>query len=116
MELNKVSVGTHAAQRPTQRDERKLKEVAQEFEAILVASLLKDVQPSGHAGVFGSGVSRDLYQQLFIDEMAKTIARSGGIGLGKMLERQLRTTLNVGGQQNRLKKAYQSTDLIDSNR
>lgn len=113
MELNNVSGGAHAAQRPIQPGEQKLKEVAQEFEAVLVASLLKDAQSSGQAGLFGGGLSHDLYQQLFIDEVARTIARSGGIGVGKMLEWQLRTTLNVEGHKNRLKEPPQPADFTN---
>lgn len=95
MELSGISPEPHAAQQPARPTEQKLKEVAQEFEAILIASLLKEARPSGQATPLAGGLSHDLYQQLFTDEVAKAIARSGGIGVGKMLERQLRGMLQA---------------------
>jgi Rod binding domain-containing protein len=116
MDLGKISSGLHAAQQRTQPEEQKLKEVAQGFEAILIASLLKEARPSEQAGLFGGGLSQDLYRQLFTDEIAKAIARSGGIGVGKMLEQQLRATLRVGVHENRLKEPSQSTDITKRDR
>lgn len=95
MELSGISPGPHVARQPARPTEQKLKEVAQEFEAILIASLLKEARPSGQAAPLAGGLSHDLYQQLFTDEVAKTIARSGGIGVGRMLERQLRGMLQA---------------------
>ena len=118
MEPSGISLGSLAAQQPSRLTERKLKEVAQEFEAILVASILKGARPSGQAGPLAGGLSHDLYQQLFNDEIAKTIARSGGIGVGRMLERQLRGMLQAkdpvvslsNPHENRLKSPSQPAD------
>lgn len=110
MEPSGISLGSHAAQQPSRLTEQKLKEVAQEFEAILVASILKGARPSGQAGPLAGGLSHDLYQQLFNDEIAKTIARSGGIGVGRMLERQLRGMLQAKDHENRLKSPSQPAD------
>ncbi len=111
MELGKVVSGPHAAQQHARPGEQKLKEVTQEFEAILIASLIKETGSSEQAGLFAGGLSHDLYQQLFTDEVAKAIARSGGIGVGKMLERQLRGMLSVGAHDNQLKERSQSADI-----
>lgn len=111
MELGKVSPGLHDAQQPARPAEQKLREVVREFEAILIASLLKEARPTEQAGPIAYGFSHDLYQQLFSDEVAKAIARSGGIGVGKVLERQLRGMLRAGGDENRLKAPSQPADL-----
>lgn len=118
MELGGISPGPHAAQQPARPTEQRLKMVTQEFEAILIASLLKEARPSGQAGPIASGLSHDLYQQLFTDEIAKAIARSGGIGVGRMLERQLRGMLQAqdpvvslsNPHENRLKEPSQPAD------
>lgn len=115
VELGTVSSGLHAAQQPARPAEQKLKEVTQEFEAILIASLLKEALPSEQAGLFAGGLSHDLYQQLFADEVAKAMARSGGIGVGTMLERQLRETLKAGTHENRLKEVSQPADFTKRN-
>ena len=110
MELTGISPGPRTAQHAARPTEQKLKEVTQEFEAILIASLLKEARPSGQAGPITSGLSHDIYQQLFTDEVAKAIARSGGIGVGKMLERQLRGILQVPDPVNKLKEPSQPAD------
>jgi len=113
MDLTPIMRSQNSASHSARPEEQKLKEVAQEFEAILIASLLKDARPGRQDGLFGGGLSNDLYRQLFTDEIAKAIARSGGIGVGKMLERQLRATLKAGGHENRLKEPSQSADLTN---
>ena len=118
MELTGISPGSRTAQQAARPTEQKLKEVTQEFEAILIASLLKEARPGGQAGPFASGLSHDIYQQLFTDEVAKAIARSGGIGVGKMLERQLRGILQApdpvvslsNPRENQLKESSEPAD------
>jgi Rod binding domain-containing protein len=110
MESQSVAAGLKPGLSPGRLEEQKLKEVAQEFEAILIAAMLKDAQQSEHAGPLAGGLSHDLYQQLFTDGIAKAIARSGGIGLGKMLERQLRGMLGAGTYENRLKISQEPAD------
>jgi flagellar protein FlgJ len=116
MELTPIMRAHNTVSHPARPEGQKLKEVAQEFEAILIASLLKETRPSEQTGLFGGGLSNDLYRQLFTDEIAKAIARNGGIGVGKMLERQLRATLNVEGRENRLKASPQSADVTNRSR
>lgn len=110
MESPSITAGLNPASSPGRSEQQKIKEVAQEFEAILIASLLKEARSSEQAGLFGGGRSRDLYQQLFSDEVAKAIARNGGIGVGKMLERQLRGVLRANTHENQLKEPSQSAD------
>lgn len=110
MESKSIAAGLNPVSSPGRLEQQKLKEVAQEFEAILIAAMLKEAQPSEQAGAFAGGLPHDLYQQLFTDEIAKAIARSGGIGLGKMLERQLRGMLGAGTYENRLKVSQEPAD------
>lgn len=113
MESQSVAAGLTPGLSPGRLEQQKLKEITQEFEAILVATLLKGAQSSTQAGPFAGGLSHDFYQQLFADEIAKTIARSGGIGIGKMLERQLQGMLRAGTDENRLKEPPQPADITD---
>lgn len=121
METQSVAAGLHQAASPGRLEQQKIREVAQEFEAILISVLLKGAQSHVQGGPLAGGLSHDLYQQLFTDEIAKTIARSGGIGLGKMLERQLQKMLpppdpavNASDlQENQLKINAESADSSD---
>lgn len=111
MDLAPIIRAQNTSSHPARPADRKLKDVTQEFEAILIASLLKDAGSSPQSGLFAGGLSHDLYQQLFIDEVAKAMARSGGIGVGKMLERQLQKTLGAVAGDNQLKKPSRSADV-----
>ena len=66
------------------------KEAAKQFEALLLQQVLKsmrDATPKG--GMFDSDESR-MYQSLLDQQLAMQLAtRSGGIGLAKVIERQL---------------------------
>jgi Rod binding protein len=63
------------------------KEVAAQFEAILVRQLLKPTMISmlGNEGSAASGVYGDIMTESF----AQQLTRGGGLGLGRMLEQQL---------------------------
>lgn len=94
MDIQSIAAGSNPVSSPERVQQQKLKAMAQEFEAILIAAMLKEAQPHTQADPVTGGRSHDLYQQLFTDEIAKAIARSGGIGVGKMLERQLQRQLH----------------------
>jgi Rod binding domain-containing protein len=68
----------------------KLLRVAEEFEALVLAQLL---QPMFAAlptdGVGGGGFGEDMFRPMLVDEYAKGIARSGGIGLARSLVAEL---------------------------
>jgi len=63
------------------------KEVAAQFEAILVRQLLKPTMISmlGDEGGAASGIYGDIMTESF----AQQLTRGGGLGLGRMLEQQL---------------------------
>ena len=68
----------------------RLKKACQDFETILVSQLLKGMRGSSEdTNLFGTGAGNDFYQGMFETELAKNIAGSSGIGLAKVLYRQL---------------------------
>jgi Rod binding domain-containing protein len=99
--------------------DRKLKEAVEEFEAILVALLLKEVggigayNPGLHQSgrsQFHGGFAHDIYQQFFVEEVARAITRGGGIGVAKMLYRQLSGRLSGGPNRDLLKEFPEFAD------
>lgn len=116
MELPAVATGLPVASSPGRLEEQKLKEVAQEFEAILISLLLKEVRMTKPGGLFTGGLAHDIYRQLFDEQVAKAMAHSGGLGLGKMLERQLLKTLPDRTQENSLKLVAESADFTGRGR
>ena len=111
MDLTSTPLVPHGALNPGRTTERRIKEATQEFEAILIASLLREVRTTDSGGLFPSGISNDIYRQFFDEEVAKAIAKGGGLGVGKMLERQLRGLLLEGPQKNLLKDFSQPADF-----
>jgi Rod binding domain-containing protein len=105
--------------------DRKLKEAAEGFEAILVASFLREVggvgahNPGLHrrgGSLFHGGFAQDIYQQFFAEEVARAIARGGGIGVAKMLYRQLGGRLPRGPNKDLLKEVSEYADVNEKGR
>lgn len=71
---------------------------AEEFEAVFLNTMLQNMF-SGleNGGAWGGGTGSDAWQSMLLDEYARTIASSGGIGLADNIEREL-LALQEGSQ------------------
>jgi flagellar protein FlgJ len=68
----------------------KVKRAAQEFEAIVLGQMLKTMRQASATGpLLLGGTSQKLYRDLMDDELAKALARKGGVGLADVLARDL---------------------------
>jgi len=66
-----------------------LKEACQDFESIFLYFLLKQMRSTvPKTGFISGGKAEEVFQQMLDEELAKEMAKAGGIGLGKMLEEQ----------------------------
>jgi peptidoglycan hydrolase FlgJ len=76
----------------TAKHESKLREASQDFEAMFLHQLIKQMRSTvpHHDPLRGKG--EEFWQSHFDMEMASVLARSGGIGLGDMIFEQLRQT------------------------
>jgi peptidoglycan hydrolase FlgJ len=74
---------------PLQQPDR-LKEATQQFEAIVVEMLLRQARESAQA-LSGEGptMARSIQEGWQDEQLAGSISRSGGLGLGEILYRQL---------------------------
>ena len=75
-------------------DARKLQRTCQDFESLFVKQLLGTMRK----GTLGDGllrqdVSFQVATDMYDSALAESIGRAGGIGLGQLLYKQLRTTL-----------------------
>ncbi|MCC5909637.1 MAG: rod-binding protein [Clostridiaceae bacterium] len=71
-------------------DSKKLKAACQEFEAIFLNMMLKQMRstiPDG--GLTEKSYARDIYESLQDEEMSKEMSKTGGIGLAQQLYKQL---------------------------
>ena len=70
-------------------DPASIREVARQFEAMFLREVLRDMRAGSLADdVLGSSEG-DMYQEMFDAQMASALSRGGGLGLARMLERQL---------------------------
>ncbi len=66
-----------------------LRETAQQFEALFTQMLLKSMREAQAADDPFSSPQSDLYRDLFDQQLAITLSKSGALGIADMLERQL---------------------------
>jgi Rod binding domain-containing protein len=67
-------------------DRDKLKKSCADFEALFTQQLLKSMrQTTLRSDVMGKGAGKDMYESLFDQELSKSLAKRGGLGLGMMM-------------------------------
>ncbi len=90
--VNASELSLEQLARNAQVSERdKAKEVARQFEAVLLRQILQSAHKTGLEGLTDgeSSASKDVYFDLMNYHLADTISRGGGLGLGSALEAQL---------------------------
>jgi flagellar protein FlgJ len=74
----------------TKVDERRLRDTAQDVESIFLQQMLKTMRqafPSGQAPLSGTG--QRVYQEMMDEQLARAMAKGGGMGLAEMLVRDV---------------------------
>ncbi len=67
----------------------KLKEACEGFEAVFIGQMLKEMRKSVPKDGLLHGKYEDQYVSMFDEELSKTLAKQGGIGLSEFMQRQL---------------------------
>jgi len=83
------------------RDDPALRKACREFEAFLVAQLIKNMRASmPKADLFGSAQKEEIFQSMLDEEVAKEISKTSALRLGDMIYVQLATpkTAKVSGE------------------
>ncbi|MDK2920716.1 MAG: peptidoglycan hydrolase FlgJ [Desulfonauticus sp.] len=73
-----------------QRELKKLKEVAQDFEAIFLQKIWEQMRKTVPKEGYLHSKEEDMYLSLFDIELSKIMAKSGGIGLSELIFEQLK--------------------------
>jgi flagellar protein FlgJ len=67
-----------------------LRDVAQDFEAVFLAQVLARInQGFGDDQADGASFDQGLYQDMFNDQVAKLISRSGGVGVADAVLKEM---------------------------
>jgi flagellar protein FlgJ len=76
-----------------------LKDVCKDFESIFLGYMLKTMKAGGPKSDFlGKSQAEGIFTEMRDDELAKGMAKAGGIGLGKLMEEQLLRSLGKAPQ------------------
>jgi murein DD-endopeptidase MepM/ murein hydrolase activator NlpD len=80
-----------AAQNSTgEKKKEELKKVAQEFEAVFIANLLKVMRETiEESGLMEEGFGKSIYTEMFDQEVSLSMARRGALGISNMLYQNL---------------------------
>jgi len=60
-----------------------------EFESIFAYQILKTMGDSMSEGLFGSGLAADFYKDMLFQAVARNVAETGALGIGRILEGQM---------------------------
>jgi murein DD-endopeptidase MepM/ murein hydrolase activator NlpD len=74
-----------------------LQEAAQDFEAMFINMLLREMWPDEEKqeGLFSNSTAGDFYRDMFNTELSKSMSRSGQLGLAQLIERQVGEMLGI---------------------
>ncbi len=67
------------------RGQKQLNKAAMEFEALLIAQLLKSTRGNVSKSMFGGGMAEEFFRDSMDQEQAQSIAKVGGFGLSEMI-------------------------------
>jgi Rod binding domain-containing protein len=83
--------GVAGARRGVSRAEaEKVRQAARDFEALMLGQMLRSMRQASLPGSSPlTGQGQRLYQEVMDDEVARTLAKSGGLGLADMIARDL---------------------------
>lgn len=72
---------------PAGQIDPKLREAAQQFEALMMRQVFSGLAPAGLPGDDGKGVAGEFYQGMFHEHLCEAASSTGGIGLAAVLLR-----------------------------
>jgi Rod binding domain-containing protein len=90
-----LDYGQIAVRRPPQAPggpitKAKAREVAEEFEAVFLSSMLNSMFTGlDSKGPFSGGPSEEIYRSMFVDQIGKSVAARGGLGIADSIYQQI---------------------------
>ncbi len=86
-----MRVGNAAAPQGGDVPQQKLQRAAEDFTAVALNELLKPMFDTADTadGLFGGGAAEQAFKPMMVSEIAKQIARTGGLGLAQPVLQQM---------------------------
>ena len=96
----------------TAQSEDAAKEVAKQFESLFLQMMLKSMRDATVPGESGESEQTKFYQEMFDKQIALDLSNNGdGIGLAKMLEKQISGNMNSQSENTQIKGFTEVTDI-----
>jgi len=111
MEIHSMQESGGIAQELTNRP---LRHAAQQFEALLLQSLLRTSKTGASSFPGESCLGSDSYSDFAAEALASGLAAAGGVGLSNLLFRALNHTKGADSSLDEVPRSAQSSQLIDS--
>ncbi len=89
----------HALKSTDQATPEQLKNVAQDFEGVLIEKLMQEMQKTVPESELFSGAGMEQIQSMFWSFLSEEVSRNGGIGLAQSLYRDLCRSAGVNPDQ-----------------
>ncbi len=88
----KIKTGKETISEPNSeaKNDKKLLDVCYEMESLFIGNMLKSMRKTVmESGFFGKSIAKDIFRDMLYDEYAKSMARTGQLGLAKQIYNQL---------------------------
>ena len=96
----------------TEQSDEAAKEVAKQFESLFLQMMLKSMRDATVPGESGESDQTKFYQEMFDKQIALDLSNKGdGIGLAKMLEKQISGNQNSQSENTQTKGFTEVTDI-----
>ena len=96
----------------TEQSDEAAKEVAKQFESLFLQMMLKSMRDATVPGESGESDQTKFYQEMFDKQIALDLSNNGdGIGLAKMLEKQISGNMNSQSENTQTKGFTEVTDI-----
>jgi flagellar protein FlgJ len=84
--IQTVTTAPKVTDKQNNGSQAKLKKACSDFEAIFINNMLKSMRTAvSEDGIFENSNERQIIQSMFDENLAISMAKGGGMGLGKML-------------------------------
>lgn len=106
MDISSLPLRVNAAALPMEKleanprlsEEEKIGELGRQFETVLLRQILRDAQKTVFkSSILSESAATSVYQDMIAEQFADSISRSGSLGLGDSLRRQLTRELSASG-------------------
>ena len=93
MNIDGVTSVTAQGQKPQAAGDRAVREAAQQFEKLLLRTMLKQMEKSIHVSGKSGAAGSSLYGSMMVDALADAMVKAGGVGFADKVAQSMQESL-----------------------